>query len=317
MKLVTIDDVPGGSVGAQLASGEYLHLGRAAQEGTLESWLPHNVAALLSGGDEALNVVRRIVDRAEHGSATDDLRNRRALLAPDTPLLAPVPAPRLMVAAGLAYRSHLAEMANTPVPQHPTAFMKSPSSIAAPGVALLLPPLADTMVDFEGELACVFGRHCHDVSSDEALSYLAGYTAANDISARDWAPAVWAATEPWQARITWEVNIMGKQLPGFTPLGPVLTTIDEIPDPAALNLTTRLNGSVMQRTQMSDMIFPIAEVISYLSRWYSFSPGDILLTGTPAGVGIGRSPRVFLGDGDVVEVEIDRIGTLRTPVRCA
>lgn len=316
MQLVTIDDVPGGSVGARLTTGDYLHLARTARAGTLEAWLPTSVAALLAGGDEAIDIARRMVTRAEHGSAADELHNRRAVIPAKTPLLAPIPAPSLMVAAGLAYRSHLAEMANTPVPQHPTAFMKSPSSIAAPGVPLTLPASADSMVDYEGELACVFGRHCHNVAPGEALAHLAGYTAANDISARDWAPAVWGATEPWQARMTWEVNIMGKQLPGFTPLGPVLTTIDEIPDPAALGLKTRLNGTIMQDTQVSDMIFSVADVISYLSRWYSFSPGDVLLTGTPAGVGIGRTPRVFLSDGDVVEVEIDRIGTLRTPVRC-
>lgn len=108
---------------------------------------------------------------------------------------------------------------------------------------------------------------------------------------------------------------MGKQFPGFTPLGPVLTTVDDIPDPSALRLVTRLNGQVMQDAQVSDMIFPLDEVISYFSRWYHFQPGDVLLTGTPAGVGIGRKPPIFLTPGDRVEVEIDRIGTLSTPIR--
>jgi 2-keto-4-pentenoate hydratase/2-oxohepta-3-ene-1,7-dioic acid hydratase in catechol pathway len=217
-----------------------------------------------------------------------------------------------MVAAGLAYRSHLAEMANTPAPAHPTAFMKSPASISGPEEKVSLPTLAREHVDYEGELACVFGRTCYNVPASEALSYLAGYTAANDLSARDWAKSVWAATAPWDARITWEVNIMGKQFPGFTALGPVLTTTDEIPDPSLLKLRTTVNGQVMQAAPVSDLIFPIPEVISYLSRWYEFAPGDVLLTGTPAGVGIGRKPPVFLKEGDVVSVEIDRIGCLTT-----
>ena len=175
-----------------------------------------------------------------------------------------------MLAAGLAYKSHLAEMAGTPTPSHPTAFLKAPSSLSAPDAQLSLPPQADSAVDYEGELACVFGRTCHNVSAENALSYLAGYTGANDLSARDWVGLVWAATAPWEARATWEVNIMGKQLPGFTALGPVLTTVDEIADPSTLHLTTRLNGNVMQSASVSDLIFPIAETISYFSRWYTF-----------------------------------------------
>jgi 2-keto-4-pentenoate hydratase/2-oxohepta-3-ene-1,7-dioic acid hydratase in catechol pathway len=269
---------------------------------------------ILEGGTSALDVVRRMAERAETLS-TDQ---RRALivegtiLAKDVRLLAPIPTPRLIVAAGLAYKSHLAEMAGTPAPAHPTAFMKASSSVSAPGAMLRLPPQADSAVDYEGELACVFGRACHNVSAKDALSFLAGYTAANDFSARDWAKLVWAATAPWDARITWEVNIMGKQLPGFTALGPVLTTADEIPDPATLHLTTRLNDKVMQSASVGDLIFTIADTISYLSRWYTFLPGDILLTGTPSGVGIGRKPPVFIEKGDVVNVDIDRIGTLTT-----
>ena len=314
MQLVTIDDVPEGSPGARLRSGEILHLLRAARRGTIESWLPASLTHILEGGERALDVVRAIVERVESTPAgnREALRRDGTLRAGDTRLQAPIPNPRLIVAAGLAYKSHLAEMAGTPAPPHPTAFLKSPNSLSWPDAHLSLPPQASEAVDYEGELACVFGRACHRVSSSEALSYLAGYTAANDLSARDWAKSVWAATAPWEARLTWEVNIMGKQLPGFTALGPVLTTTDDIPDPSALRLTTRLNGTVMQAAPISDLIFPIAEVIAYLSCWYTFLPGDVLLTGTPSGVGIGRKPPVFIRAADVVEVEIDRIGTLRT-----
>jgi 2-keto-4-pentenoate hydratase/2-oxohepta-3-ene-1,7-dioic acid hydratase in catechol pathway len=311
MKLLTIDDTRGGSPGALLSWGESLHLSRAALPGTIEAWLPASLAEMLAGGGEALRVAGGIVSRAERASpSTRETWRRNGVLLASPRLLAPIPAPRLIVAAGLAYKAHLAEMSNTPTPPHPTAFMKSPTSLSGPDEQILIPPQASAAVDYEGELACVFGKRCHNVSADEALSYLAGYTVANDFSARDWAGSVWAAKEPWEARITWEVNIMGKQLPGFTALGPVLTTIDEIPDPAELKLTTRVNGATMQSTLVSDLIFPIAETIAYLSRWYTFTPGDVLLTGTPSGVGIGRRPPVFMHEGDTVEVEIDRIGTL-------
>lgn len=314
MQLVTIDDVPSGSAGARLRSGEILHLARAATPESLEAWIPGSLIEILEGGREAIDLIRGVVERVERLSETqrDGLRNRATLLPGRTPLRAPITRPSLIVAAGLAYRSHLAEMANTPAPAHPTAFLKSPTSISGPDAKVLLPLRAKEHVDFEGELACVFGRSCHNVAASEALTYLAGYTAANDLSARDWAKSVWAATAPWDARITWEVNIMGKQFPGFTALGPVLTTTDDIPDPAELKLCTRVNGQVMQSAPVSDLIFPIAEVISYLSQWYQFRPGDVLLTGTPAGVGIGRKPPVFLKEGDVVSVDIDRIGSLTT-----
>lgn len=314
MHLVTIDDVPGGSAGARLASGEYLHLGRAARAGTLETWLPTTVRALLEAGHEGFNVVRGLIEHVEGTAAQQRaaLVRNGVIKPPATRLLAPVPKPGLVLAAGLSYRSHLNEMSGTPAPPHPTAFMKSPTSISNPDSIVGLPPQAANAVDFEGELACVFGRVCHRVSVEQALSYVAGYTIANDISARDWVSAVWSAKAPWEARLTWEVNIMGKQLPGFTALGPVLTTCDEIADPAQLRLTTRLNGRVMQDAQVSDLIFPVAEMIAHFSRWYTFRPGDVLLTGTPAGVGVGRRPPVFIQDGDVVRIEIDRIGVLAT-----
>jgi acylpyruvate hydrolase len=239
------------------------------------------------------------------------------VLAANTPLLAPVPDARLMLAAGLAYKSHLAEMAGTPTPTHPTGFMKSPHSIGRPGAAIVLPASAPDMVDYEGELALVFGRRCHRVAPQEALACIAGCMVANDVSARDWVQAVWSANSPWQARQTWEVNIMGKQFPGFTPLGPCLTTLDELPSIPALRLTTRLNGNVVQSSAIGDLIFSLEDTIAHFSGWYEFLPGDILLTGTPAGVGVGRKPRLFMKHNDIVEVEIEGIGVLRNRIERA
>ncbi len=313
MKLVTIDNTAQGCAGAVLQSGEILHIGKAAAPGTLEAWLPTSVRSILEAGEQGLALVRQLVDRIESApaSAHDHLRERSALTPSSTRLLAPVPNPRLIVAAGLAFKSHLAEMAGTPTPAHPTAFMKSVNSIVGPGAALKIPANASGHVDYEGEMAVVFGRTCHRVSPSDAMSYVAGYSAANDVSARDWVGAVWAAKQPWEARLTWETNIMGKQFDSFTPLGPVLTTADEIADVTALEITTRLNGTVMQRAPISDLIFSLAQTIAYFSNWYTFQPGDILLTGTPAGVGVGRKPPVFMKAGDVIEVEVSGIGVLR------
>ncbi len=244
-------------------------------------------------------------------------RERGVLLAPQTPLLAPIPDARMIVAAGLAYRSHLAEMSGTPAPPHPSGFLKTSHSIGGPDAALTLPPAASGHVDFEGELAVVFGKTCHAVDARQAMDCVAGYTAANDVSARDWVRAVWQAQSAWEARLTWEVNIMGKQFPGFTCLGPALLTADEVPDVGQLRLETRLNGERMQAAPVSDMIFGVADMIAHFSQWYVFEPGDVLLTGTPAGVGVGRKPPVFMREGDVVEVEISGIGTLRNTVRAA
>lgn len=314
MQLATIDTVRGGAPAARLASGEFVDLGRLARPGTIESWMPGDMRRILEGGPDGLEIVAGIVARAEALGQEERqvLRSRGVLLDPGTPLLAPVPNPRLIVAAGLSYNAHLAEMAGTPKPAHPTGFMKSVNSVSASGAVLPLPSQAREQVDYEGELACVFGRRCHNVGVEEALECVAGYTAASDFSARDWVKAVWGASDPWQARLTWEVNIMGKQLPGFTALGPVLTTADEIADIGALTLTTKVNGKLMQKTLLSDLIYSIGEMIAHFSRWYAFEPGDVLLTGTPAGVGVGRKPPVFMKPGDLVEVSVDQIGTLTT-----
>ncbi len=319
MRLATLDDARGGSAAVRLVDGEFVHLGRAARPGTLEAWMPPTVRGILEGGSAALAVVGGVAERLEAMGESErlELRRRGVLRPADVALLAPVPEPRLIVAAGLAYRSHLAEMAGTPAPPHPTGFMKSPTSISAPGATLTLPPQAPARVDYEGELAVVFGRTCHAVSVEDALDHVAGYTCANDLSARDWVQAVWSATQPWEARLTWEVNIMGKQLPGFTALGPVMTTADEVGDPAGLTLTTTLNGEQVQQAPVSDLLFSISEMIAHFSRWYSFSPGDVLLTGTPAGVGVGRKPPLFLRDGDTVTVAITKVGALISHVRDA
>lgn len=317
MKLVTINNTTSGSPGTMLKSGEILHLAKAAKAGTLETWIPGSVREILESGPDGMALVKQLVKRVEAASATEltQLRETGALTAADTRLLAPVPNPRLIVAAGLAFKSHLAEMAGTPAPAKPTGFLKSVNSIVGSDVPITIPPDASGHIDYEGELAVVFGKTCHRASAADAMGYVAGYMAANDVSARDWVRDVWEAKEAWPARLSWETNIMGKQFDTFTPMGPVLTTADDIGDVTSLEIVTRLNGREMQRAPINDLIFTLAETIAYFSKWYTFQPGDILLTGTPAGVGVGRKPPVFMKAGDVIEIEVSGIGTLKNVLK--
>ena len=142
------------------------------------------------------------------------------------------------------------------------------------------------------------------------MDYVAGYTIANDVSARDWVGEVFSATASFEGIQAWERNIMGKNFPTFTPCGPVLVTKDEIADPHDLQLTTRLNGEVIQSTKTDDLIFKIPDIIAYYSQWYCFQPGDIVTTGSPSGVGVARDPRVFMHEGDTIEIEVEGIGVL-------
>ena len=142
------------------------------------------------------------------------------------------------------------------------------------------------------------------------MNYVVGYTIANDVSARDWIPDIRTGEPPFGPILGWERNIMGKNLPGFTPCGPLIVTRDEITDPHDLHLQTRLNGEVMQDTKTDDLIFKLPEIISYYSQWYRFHPGDIVTTGSPSGVGVGRDPQVFMHAGDTVEVELEGVGVL-------
>jgi 2-keto-4-pentenoate hydratase/2-oxohepta-3-ene-1,7-dioic acid hydratase in catechol pathway len=228
----------------------------------------------------------------------------------ETRFAPPIPNPWLVFSVGMNYGRHLAEMGGTPRPAHPAGFIKTRDSLLGSGKAITVPPQCPDMIDYEGEFCFVFGRECHNVSEADAMDYVVGYTIANDVSARDWIPDIKAGEPPFGPIHGWERNVMGKNLPGFTPCGPVMVTKDEIADPHDLHLQTRLNGEIMQDTRTDDLIFKLPEIISYYSKWYRFRPGDFVTTGSPAGVGIGRNPPVFMKAGDTVEVELEGVGTL-------
>lgn len=218
-------------------------------------------------------------------------------------LLAPVK-PRAILCIGLNYRDHARETGKA-IPDRPVLFMKNPAAVQDPEAPIRLLPqfVQRPEVDFEVELAVVLGRAARDVRPEEALDHVLGYTIGNDVSAR--------RVQKHGGGGQW---VRGKSYDTFCPLGPALVTPDEVTDPQALRLSTRLNGEVMQDSSTAEMIFSVAELLADLSTGTTLLPGTVLLTGTPHGVGFARDPRVFLQPGDLLELRIDGLGTLRNPV---
>jgi 2-keto-4-pentenoate hydratase/2-oxohepta-3-ene-1,7-dioic acid hydratase in catechol pathway len=217
-------------------------------------------------------------------------------------LLAPIE-PKTIYCIGLNYRKH-AEETGAKIPEKPIVFMKSPTAVQNPEGPIVLPRhLRSDQVDFECELAVVIGYECKNVSRADAMNYVLGYTIANDVSARDWQKQ-WGGSQ-W---------CRGKTFDTFCPLGPAMVTPASIKNPNDLAICTRVNGVTLQQSNARDMIFPVDELIEFLSGSTTLEAGTLILTGTPEGVGMGRKPPLYLKAGDVVEVEIEGIGILRNPV---
>ena len=254
---------------------------------------PATMAGLLDAGPRALEALRVA---AEPGRIADEGRT-----LDEIELLAPVPRPGKVVAIGRNYRDHIEEE-GADRPPAPLVFSKWPSSVIGPGAEIRWDPELTAQVDYEAELAVVIGRTARRVSEAEALDHVLGYTCLNDVSARDlqFGDGQWAR---------------GKSLDTFCPMGPALVTTDEIPDPQNLAISCSVGDHVVQSANTGQMYFGIAAIIAYCSQSFSLEPGDVIATGTPGGVGIFRDPPLLLTDGDVVSVEIERIGRLRNVCR--
>jgi 2-keto-4-pentenoate hydratase/2-oxohepta-3-ene-1,7-dioic acid hydratase in catechol pathway len=233
----------------------------------------------------------------ELAARAEDAEERIALA--DVTLCAPIPDAQKIICLGLNYRDH-AEETGQEIPAAPMWFAKFANSLTGSGQPIILPAAHAEYVDYEAELALVIGRTARDISEEDAISHLAGAMPFNDVSARD----LQLQNPLWTS---------GKAIDTFAPCGPALVTLDEVGDLASLGLRTRINGEVLQRGTTADLIFGPAELIAWLSRTITLLPGDIIATGTPAGVGAAQGR--FLRDGDTVEVEIDGLGTLVNPVR--
>ncbi len=217
-------------------------------------------------------------------------------------VLAPLE-PRAILCIGLNYRQHAAET-GAPLPQFPVLFMKNPACVQNPGDPIELPrTLRSGRVDYECELAVVIGRACRNATRANALDYVLGYTCANDVSARDWQKE--GGGTQW---------CRGKSFDTFAPLGPCLVTTDELPNPHALTIRTIVSGETLQDCTTADMIFDVPTIIEFLSASTTLLPGTVILTGTPHGVGMARTPARFLQPGDTVTIEIEGIGALTNPV---
>ncbi|MGD8413629.1 MAG: fumarylacetoacetate hydrolase family protein [Candidatus Latescibacterota bacterium] len=217
-------------------------------------------------------------------------------------LLAPIE-PRSILGIGLNYRRH-AEESGMALPEYPVVFFKGPSALQHPEEPIVLPRhLRSDEVDYECELAIVIGKTCKNASREDALSYVLGYTCANDVSARD-----------WQIRRGGSQWSRGKSFDTFCPLGPSITTVDELGAASDLGIRTRINGETLQDWTTGDLIFDVQDLVAFLSGSTTLFPGTVILTGTPHGVGMAAQPPRWLRPGDNVEVEIDGIGTLVNPV---
>jgi 2-keto-4-pentenoate hydratase/2-oxohepta-3-ene-1,7-dioic acid hydratase in catechol pathway len=241
-------------------------------------------------------------DGRTHGVEGDLLGRYRITEQPVTPtrMLAPV-MPTNVIGIGLNYRKHAAEGGKS-VPTRPMWFMKTTGAVQDPGQPIILPQ-SSQKVDYEGELAVVIGRAARQVREADALSFVLGYTIANDVSARDW-QFDWGGGQFAHA----------KSFDTFCPLGPVLVTPEEIADPQNLRITTRVNGEIRQSSTTADMVFSVAQLIAFLSQDRTLPAGTVILTGTPEGVGFARQPPAWLQPGDEVAIDIEGIGQLANPV---
>ena len=242
-------------------------------------------------GEPAQNALRELVES----------RRAPAYRLSEVRVVAPIQRPSKVVAIGQNYMDHCREV-NAPIPTRPIVFAKFPSSVIGPTDEIRWRSDLTTQVDWEVELGVVIGRTTRRVSEEQALDYVLGYTVVNDVTARD----LQSGDGQW---------VRGKSPDTFCPMGPVIVTADEIPDPQSLGIRAWVNGAVMQDSNTREMVFGVRHLIAFLSQAFTLYPGDIIASGTPHGVGVGRTPPVFLSNGDVVEMEIDQIGRLRNTCR--
>jgi 2-keto-4-pentenoate hydratase/2-oxohepta-3-ene-1,7-dioic acid hydratase in catechol pathway len=291
MRLVSYTEKDGAPRLGALTERGVVDLAAAARHLDMPQEIFRNISSWLETEEPRLTEAMRL---------TTDAPSSAIRSAADIHLLPPVPRPGKIVAIGLNYKDHSIESGASAPPKSPIIFAKFPTSIAGPEDPIVI-PVGNPNVDYEAELAVVIGRRGKAIPAAHAFDYVAGYMPLNDVSARVWQ----FGDKQW---------VRGKSCDTFCPIGPHLTTHDEVPDPHALAIRARVNGVTLQDSNTSKMIFRVPELIEFISASITLEPGDIIATGTPEGVGAFRKPPVFLKPGDVVEVEIERLGVLRNPV---
>jgi len=303
MKLVTYATNGGTSIGA-VVDGNVVDLPKAARAAGVKDF-PTTMLGLLDAGASALNAAKK---------ALADPKSKRAVVGPlnKVKLLAPLPNPRKILALAGNYAEHIREGGRDVQEKDtvtPRIFIKPASSVIAPGAPILISKVAQ-FIDWEGELGVIIGKRGKYIPRERALQHVAGYTVFHDVSERQLKIRERKESAEWDKFFDW---LNGKWMDSFAPMGPYLVTRDEIKDVQNLALTTRVNGKVEQSGNTGQMIFDVADLIHYASHIFTLEPGDVIATGTPAGVGHGKN--IKLQPGDVVEIEIENVGVLRNPVK--
>ncbi|UAC47459.1 fumarylacetoacetate hydrolase family protein [Bacillus aquiflavi] len=274
--------------------------GKYRFEKIAEAYVPANMTEFLQGGCESLSLAKEAVAFAlENHKNHNTFKHEIIHMLEDVKIEAPVPSPGKMICVGHNYRDHILEMGRE-LPSHPVIFAKFANTVIGPQHDIPFYPISEQL-DYEAEFAFVIGRKARNISQDQALDYVAGYTIANDVTYRD----IQRRTLQW---------LQGKTVEGSAPMGPWLVTTDELTDPSGLEMVLTVNGEERQRANTDNLVFSVQYLVVFLSRLMTLEPGDIILTGTPGGVGVARDPQLFLKDGDVVKIEIDKVGVLENKV---
>jgi len=293
LRLVCFQGAETESYGVQATSSKILDLLELSM--SLNRSIPPSLDELILFGTEGLNVITRLIK----GSNLSQKRNATIKLS-SVKLLAPVASPPKIICLGLNYRDHAAEQ-NAPLPDEPIIFLKPRTAVVGPDESIVKPAFVKEL-DYEAELAVVIGKRGKDIPVEEAKNHVFGFTCFNDVSARD----VQFRDKQWTR---------GKSFDTFAPMGPCITTTDQIGDLTNLWIRTRVNGELRQNSSTNNMVFNVYQIVHELSRVMTLEPGDVIATGTPAGVAFAMKPEPkFLLPGDVVEIEIENIGKLRNKV---
>ena len=287
MRLVSFTDEAGDRLGVEGGTG------RIWSSRVLGPRLPGSMAELLASGETALAALRSAVEAAAAVGRPGDV-DRASLIAP-------VPRPGKVVAIGLNYRDHAAEL-GLEIPAVPLMFTKFPTAVVGDGATVEWDPALTDDVDLEVELAVVIGRTARRIGRDTALDHVLGYTALNDVTARD-------------LQFSDGQYVRSKSLDTFCPIGPVVVTTDELPDPGGLAVRSWRNDEPMQDSRTSELIFSVAELVAFCSQAFTLEPGDVIATGTPGGIGYFREPKISMRDGDVMTIEVEGIGRRSNPCR--
>ncbi len=274
--------------------------GKIRSKQIAEAYVPNDMTGFLQGGKESMQSANEAINFALENN---EYKGRTLVYAKnDVKVGAPVPEPGKMICVGHNYREHILEMGRQ-IPEFPVVFAKFSNTVIGPEDDIPFFPISEQL-DYEAEFAFVIGKRARNVSQEEALDYVAGYTIVNDVTYRD----IQRRTIQW---------LQGKTVEGTAPMGPWLITTDELKNPSGLEVVLTVNGEERQHTNTANLVFSVQYLVEFLSNLMTLEPGDVILTGTPGGVGVAMDPPSFLKDGDVVSISIDGVGVLENKVHKA